>query len=194
MVLDWQMLYATDISQLAEAYGQPVLRSYVHDVDQTTWDYWRRLTKKRTSEVVMLLRRPGDLYVVHTKPFYPQGIYRLLSGGLNPNESLYDAALREGYEETGLSVQWDRFLAITRHSFAYQGKTIRFVSYLVSLTSHQGPLQNQDEGEQISGYREVSLSDLGTLANTLELLPPDWVEWGRFRAPAHRLAVELLAQ
>ena len=33
---------------------------------------------------------------------------------------------------------------------------------------------------------------LNEVAEKLETLPPDWLDWGRYRATAHRLIVELL--
>jgi len=196
-VADWQTLYAEDVAKLSATFGRPVTRTSIHDVGRETFEWWSRVTQRRTSEVVMLVRRPGpstDRFVVHTKAFYPSGAYRLLSGGLHLGEDLLVAALREAHEETGLDVRWDRFLAIIHNEFRHQGESIRFLSYLVAFASHDGEIVNQDEGEQITDYREVSLAELDRIADALEALPPNWVEWGRFRAPAHRLAVELLSQ
>ena len=56
-----------------------------------------------------MIRRRNGLYLVHTKAFYPQGVYRLLTGGIKPGEPLLEALAREAQEETSLTLRIERF-------------------------------------------------------------------------------------
>jgi len=172
-------------------YGRPVERSYVHRVGKTFFP--TSAGPKRLFEVVILLRRPNGLYLVHTKEFYPKGTYRLLSGGVKPGEDLITAVRREALEETGLEVRIESFLGILRHQFVCEGRNLPFVSYLFAVVEEGGVLGCNDPHEAIVGFREVTLPEITATADSLESLPPDWLEWGRFRATAHRLAGELLS-
>jgi 8-oxo-dGTP pyrophosphatase MutT (NUDIX family) len=175
-------------------YGAPVARTVQYDVTYDTFLYWELVRRKRTAEVVLLLRRPNGRYVVHTKAFYPQGTYRLLSGGVKPGEALVPAVRREALEETGLEVRIERFLGQIEHQFRHKGRCLPFTSYLFVVSDDGGEIASNDPGEEITDYREVALEELLTVADELESLPEDWIDWGRFRAVPHRLAVELLSQ
>ena len=179
-----------DLRPAIEQFGSPVERHYVHRVTKSF--FGRPVSGKRTYEVVLLLRRRSGLYLVHTKEFYPQGTYRLLSGGVKPGEELIAAVKREAFEETSLKVRIDSFLGILHHRFVWQGHGLPFVSYLFAVAEECGVLACGDPDEAITGFREVTIGEVAALADDLESLPPDWVEWGRFRATAHRLAGELL--
>jgi 8-oxo-dGTP pyrophosphatase MutT (NUDIX family) len=172
-------------------YGLPVERGYSYQVTADTWRYWELARRKRQAEVVLLLRRCSGRYLVHTKSFYPQGIYRLLSGGIKPGEDLVAAVQREASEETNLDERIERFLGILRYRFLWQGQSQPFTSYLFGLAELGGTLRTNDSSESISAYREVEMPELLALAAQLESLPADWIDWGRFRAAAHRLAVEV---
>ena len=139
----------------------------------------------------MLLRRRNGLYLVHTKEFYPRGVYRMLSGRVEPGEDLIAAVKREAREETGLEVRIERFLGILHHQFLWQGQSLLFVSYLFLVVEEDGVLSCNDPREAISGFQELGLREVAGLAESLESLPPDWADWGRFRATAHRLVGEL---
>ena len=76
-------------------YGRPVERVCAYQVSQDTFLYWELARRKRVAEVVLLLRRPNGRYLVHSKTFYPQGTFRLLSGGIKPGEDLLTAVKRE---------------------------------------------------------------------------------------------------
>jgi len=173
-------------------FGEPIRRAYSYQVSADRWHYWESVCRKRAGEVVLLLRRPNARYVVHSKSFYPQGVYRLLSGGIKPGEDLVAAVTREALEETGLRVNVSRFLAIVDHCFLWHNKSLCFVSYLFLLSEQEGVLRSGDPGESITDFREVSLDGLQQIAKQLEALPPDWRDWGLFRASMHRLAVDLL--
>ncbi|MCS7179708.1 MAG: NUDIX domain-containing protein, partial [Anaerolineae bacterium] len=49
----------------------------------------------REGEVVLLLRRADGSLLLHTKTFYPDGVYRLPSGGIRRGEKVLAAAARE---------------------------------------------------------------------------------------------------
>jgi len=195
------------IEQAIAHYGQPLERSYTYDVTPGTLAYWDRVLQKRDAEVVLVLRRASGRYLLHTKPFYPttqdgQPTYRLLSGGIEPGEELVSAVLRETREETNLEVSIERFLGILRHCFrpaphgcSGQGrrKTLHFRSYVFALCQVGGELRCNDPGESITGFSEVSLQELGDLAEKLEGLPAGWEDWGRFRASAHRFVAQCLS-
>jgi 8-oxo-dGTP pyrophosphatase MutT (NUDIX family) len=175
-------------------YGPPAERWLPCEVSEETFRYWQTNLQRRSAEVVLLLKSKNGLYLVHTKSFYPRGVYRLISGGVKPGEDLLSAAHREAWEETGLQVSIARFLGLLHHRFAWKGQSLCFTSCLFLVTEESGTLGVQDPNEAISGLRQVPLAELLALADQLENLPPEWAEWGRFRAPAHRLAVEVLGE
>ncbi|NLT73012.1 MAG: NUDIX hydrolase [Chloroflexi bacterium] len=183
----------TGIAQAIELYGRPEERDAIIQVSQETLDYWRNLEDGRTAEVVMLVRRQNGRYLLHTKSFYPEGAYRLLTGGIHAGEDLVRAAMREGREETSLELRLERFVGIVRQSLTHDGEQFCFTSYLFELADQGGSLRAEDEGEGISGYREVSAASLPEVARQLECLDGDWADWGALRAVSHRLAAEALA-
>jgi len=187
----------SEIPGLAQAialYGQPIERSFVQQVSEATFRYWQAARRKRHAEVVILLRRKNGLYLVHTKEFYPAGTYRLISGGIKPGEDLLAALQREIHEETGLVVRTERFLGLLRYCSEWQGHKLPFASCLFAVAEEGGTLGPNDPDEPISGFREVPLQELGALAEQLEALPPEWNDWGRFRAIAHRFILEVLSE
>lgn len=189
---------ADHVAGLAEAIatcGRPIERCIEYRVRQETLDYWQTVVRGRAGEVILVLRRDGGRYVVHTKDFYPKGTYRLLTGGIKPGEDLLDAVRREAYEETGLQVRVGRFLSIIHHRFRRGECTVPFTSYMFLVEDASGgesALAPRDTAERITRYREMGVEGLREVAEQLGALPPDWADWGRFRASAHRLAWELL--
>ena len=182
------------LRQAIERYGSPVERSVTLQVNLEAFFIRRAGPRERPAEVVVLLRRRNGRYLVHTKAFYPKGVYRLLSGGIDCGEDLITAVRREAYEETGLEVTIERFLGILHYRFVSGGRSVPFTSYVFIVADKDGVLRSTDPEEAITDYREVTLSEIAALADQLESLEPDWADWGRFRAVAHRLVVEVLAE
>lgn len=173
-------------------WGAPQERVIRQKVSERTWRYWQRVRRGRAGEVVLVLRRRNGRYLVHTKAFYPQGTYRLPSGGIKPGEDLAEALLRETAEETSLEVDVRAFLAVVEHRFVRGDREIDFTSYVFLLEERGGTLRVADEDEAITGFRELTLPEVVALADELEALPPAWREWGRFRASVHRVVGEVL--
>jgi 8-oxo-dGTP pyrophosphatase MutT (NUDIX family) len=164
-------------------------------ISRDTRNYWFDALGSRSAEVVLVIRRGNGRYLVHTKAFYPKESYRLMTGGIEPDEQPRTAALREAHEETGLQVVITRALARIDYEFQFPGEVYLFTSYLFLLQDQGGDLGVLDEGEEIVDFHEVSLDELPLLANQLEALQGDkWADWGRFRAPAHRIAYQLLVK
>lgn len=186
---------ADEISALSSLYGQPVIvnatlriRSMFGALDERP---------ARVAEVVPVIQRPNGRVLTMTKSSYPQEAYRLPSGGVHKGEPILDALMRESYEETGLSVAVQRFLAIVRYQIIIaSGRTGRFTSY-VFLVQGDGPIEPKDENERISGFREVEVSDLHGIAHFLDNMKPDgdsdWSDWGRYRSVVHRVVAGILA-
>ena len=181
------------VRRAIERHGEPITRSYRLPIEENSVAYWQRVLAKRHSEVIFLIRRTNGLYVTHTKASYPSGVYRLPSGGIKPGEDLLTALWREATEETNLALHIERFLIIIHYRFEYGENRFPFTSYLFSLQERDGRmLRSNDPSEEITGFKENTLAEIGDLAKELESLPAEWRDWGRFRAVAHRLVVQLL--
>lgn len=182
------------VQRAIERYGEPVERSYTLSFSEDGVAYWERVLSRRHAEVVFLIRRINGLYVTHTKASYPSGVYRLPSGGIEPGEDLLNALWREVTEETNLSLHIEDFLAIIRYRFIHEEKRLPFTSYLFSLQEDEArTLCNTDPDEEITGFKENTLAEVGALAEELESLAGKWRDWGRFRAMVHRLVAEILS-
>ncbi|MBU0495395.1 MAG: NUDIX hydrolase [Chloroflexi bacterium] len=183
-----------EVARLAGQYG-PITREH-HElhVSAESIDWWQGLQAKgRRAEVILALARPGGRVLLHTKPFYPPGTYRLTSGGVKPGEPIEKAAYREGYEELGLDVRIERFLGVITYAIQHEDVVIPFTSYVFAIGGDGEP-HPTDTHELISGYRAIPWSELPAVADELESLGPDWIDWGRFRAIGHRFVGRLVAR
>lgn len=150
--------------------------------------------KKRRGEVVMLIPNEQGYFWLHTKSFYPQGVYRLMTGGLEPGEKPADALYREVVEETGFKVKIDRCLAVITYNLQAKKVNLPFVSYVFLTTSTQGQPHPTDPGEDIAHFRAVSIAGLPEVAQHLRSISGHFADWGIFRAVAHEVAFEQLSR
>lgn len=175
--------------RLAAGLGEPL--AYGADVNST--EFWDTTTRNRDAEVCMVVRRPSGRLLTLRKTFYPPGVFRLLSGGIEPGEGIMEALGREVREETGLEVRVARYLAVVRYR-AEEGGPIRFRTHAFLLEEQGGTLGALDPEERVEAFREVEVDDLPRLATMLTRLGAShstdldqrWDEWGRFRAVAPR--------
>jgi 8-oxo-dGTP diphosphatase len=181
-----------EIEELVRQYGPIERHSFSLEVGKKNFEYWREeLAKKRRGEVVFVVQRP-DGVILHTKAFYPPGIYRLPSGGVKWEESILSALHREAQEEMGLEIEAERFLGLLEYEIHYEQQTMPFVSYIFLIRGSEGEPTPQDEEEHILSFRQVSVADLAAVADSLRALEGDWRDWGEFRAIAHDFVVETI--
>ncbi len=150
--------------------------------------------KPRRGEVVMLIPNPAGHIWLHTKDFYPKGVYRLMSGGLETGENPRQALRREVKEETGFSVEIARCLAVVTYTVAVANDHLPFVSYLFLTTPVNGTPTPTDPGEGIAHFRAMPPEALFGVARQLRSLSGKFADWGAFRAIAHQVAAVYLNQ
>lgn len=151
--------------------------------------------KPRRGEVVMVIpSEAGGRIWLHTKASYPLGVYRLMTGGLEPAEVPHQALRREVEEETGFKVEIDRCLAVITYTLRDNGNTLPFASYLFLTTPASGLPQPTDSGEAITGFQAIPAQILFNVAYRLRRLTGKFADWGSFRAVAHEVAGDCLTQ
>jgi 8-oxo-dGTP pyrophosphatase MutT (NUDIX family) len=185
-----------EIDALAERLGVPITRDV--PLDDIAFDPVGN--PSRFAEVCMVVRRPAGDVLLSIKTFYPRDAYRLPTGGIDRDEPILAALVRETREETGLEPEPSRFLAALTYLDGPGGPPV-FHSFAFLLEDVTGaPVRPLDEQEQIEAYIEVPVAELPRVAERLERIPPDgapgipnWDAWGRFRAHVHRVVPEALA-
>ena len=168
-------------------YGQPkhVVCS-LPDID------FPPVRERQHGEVCMAILRRNGRFLMQTKESYPDSVMRLPSGGIKSGEAVEHALLREVWEETNLTVNVQKFVAL----LSYRSEEIRspFKTHLFLLQELDGEFRNNDPSEKISAWCEVAPKDLPDYADALDRLQPDWKNWGTFRAASIRTLDEYCRQ
>jgi ADP-ribose pyrophosphatase YjhB (NUDIX family) len=190
------LIHAEEVDALITQFGDPRRQLCTMNVSHATFDRWARKTSTGPvacrGEVIMAIMRPNGRVLLHTKHFYPEGVYRLLSGRVLWRDHVDRTLNREVREETSLDVTVERFLGLIEYEFLWQDRTLPFVSYVFQLRELGGELCCLDQGEGITDFREVTVAELSDVAKQLEGLQPEWQDWGYFRAVAHYMVQDLL--
>lgn len=182
----WRPASAAGVESLIERYGAPLSERIEFPLVPTSiGPAGFPLSSPRTAEVVLVIPRRGNKVLVHTKHFYPSGVWRLPTGGLRRGEGIEHAILRESIEETGNNLRPASFLF--RVSYAWEGSEKVFDSYGFLMTEAGGLIESRDPKEQITAFRDVDREGIRRIAERLETLGGSWRQWGLFRAVAHRL-------
>ncbi len=174
------------LTLLRKRYGKvPLVQPVITSVD------FPPLRGGRRGEVAMAIRRPSGGILLQTKAFYPAGTFRLPTGGIKEGEDVEHALLREVHEESNLTVEIERPVAVIEHTTA-EGRAA-FRSYLFLVRETGGELKVNDPDEQISGWDERDLDGLRAATVQLRALGGTWQRWGHFRALALDVLVHALA-
>ncbi|HEX6989688.1 MAG TPA: NUDIX domain-containing protein [Bacillota bacterium] len=183
--------------ETAGRWGQPlVVREQVQFWEPHRVEHWLDLHRRgeRVAEAIYVLRLPGGRTLLHTKAFYPEGVFRLPGGGIAGGETPWDAAVREALEETGLHTRPAALLGYADIEIvAGDGARVPMPNYvflLAPLDPWAEPAPAADEG--ITAFRAVPWRDLAGSAEVLLGLEGQWGQWGRYRAIGHRLAYEAI--
>jgi len=179
----------SEVTALSGRFGAPIAREI--PLDDIAFDPVGN--PSRFAEVCMVVRRPSGDVLLSIKTFYPRGAFRLPTGGIDRDEPILDAVVRETTEETGLTAEVRRFLAALTYRDGPTGPPV-FHTFAFLLDDPTGaPVVALDEHEQIESYLEVPVAELPLVAERLDRISADgapgianWDAWGRFRAHAHR--------
>ena len=119
------------LSQLRKRFGKvPIVQPALTAAD------FPPLRGGRRGEVAMAIRRPSGGILLQTKSFYPPATFRLPTGGIKEGEDVEHALLREVHEESNLTVDVERVVAVIEHTGA-DGRPA-FRSYLFLLRETGG--------------------------------------------------------
>jgi 8-oxo-dGTP pyrophosphatase MutT (NUDIX family) len=137
-------------------------------------------------------------FVLGVKKFYPEGIYRLVGGGIEEGEEPLPAAIRELQEELGVTAAAEEFTMLAKiianidadsHS-----ERVQFVTYLFHYKtgSHLYPSSDLD------GVVRFSKENMAALIKRYQLLSPEidsekgfaWADYGQLYSQIHQIALD----
>lgn len=178
--------------QIAMELGQPTVENWDFDMqDEEFAQVKKHIERRRTHDVTVLVLRGNEVAAIR-KPSYPEGAYRAPSGGVHPEESFLDGAGRETWEETGLKVDFERYLMRIHATFKHGQETAKWTTHVMVATPVSGEELKPVDGDEIESARWVGWKEL------VEKVNPILVKTGlgglAYRARLHERARDLLVE
>ncbi|BAM01605.1 MULTISPECIES: NUDIX hydrolase [Caldilinea] len=206
-----RLLDAIDVEELEwlyERWGTFPVEQVTLDVAEPflSGEHQQLASNSRRAEICYIMHRgdPMQGVLLHSKVFYPEGMYRLPTGGVHSGERILETLVREIFEETGLRVgdgnsqaHIERCLGVLAYELRHATLgTISFATYhfLVRMPSH-AEIMPQDPEESIRGWQWRPATELHLIADRLAMVhqvSQEWADWGRYRALSHRFVARHL--
>jgi 8-oxo-dGTP pyrophosphatase MutT (NUDIX family) len=155
------------IRELEQKYGTPEECSFAYEMTEREFEMVRASQKHgRAHDVTLFIIADGRVVVIK-KPMYPAGAYRAPSGGIAPGEPFEDGALREAYEETGLTVSLERYLLRARVAFSHDDRVINWTSHVFTASTLKGEPGPIDTHEIVEARFATTDELMGIIRNSL---------------------------
>lgn len=155
------------------------------NINYTNSSFFNKVKKSvdndRRGEVVFCVIRPNGNIITVTCEEYPQGIFRIPTGGIGHNEDIVKAVFRETREELGIDVEITDFIGVLKLKFIHGTESVMFYSYLFVLKETGGRLLVDASDDEISEIKEVNIEELEIVVNSLNNIQGRWRDWGKFR-------------
>jgi len=119
------------VQELVLEFGAPVVERWDVPLTEAEFKNVERHRERGRAHDVSLLILHEDQAAVIRKSGYPAGAYRIPSGGVHPEESFVDGAVREAYEETGLSVKMEDYLLQVHARFTFDGAFAGWMTHVM---------------------------------------------------------------
>jgi 8-oxo-dGTP pyrophosphatase MutT (NUDIX family) len=147
------------IQEIVMQFGEPVLERWTVPMREDEFsDLKAQIARGRAHDVTGLILRGNELAVIRKHP-YPPDAYRTPSGGVHPEESFLDGAVRELKEETGLDVVIEGYLLCVYVTFTCGEESAKWSTHVLLARPVSGELRPLDEKE-IAAVRWVGWEEL----------------------------------
>lgn len=172
------------INQLKEKFGCPQTADFLIEVSIEEYERIKSSQKNDRQHDVTLYIEKDNKWVVIAKHFYPPGMYRAPSGGINPNEDFIKGTKREALEETGCNIELVKFILFTNVTFyvpKQSDKKIEWHSFVFYAKYISGDFNFSDTKE----IKEVKLAELSEFEKFKEIMLKQNIGGLRYRAGLH---------
>ncbi len=139
------------------------------------------VARDRVGEVVFAVERENGKFICVRSSGYPEGIFRIPTGGISHGEDVLEAVHREVGEELGLKAEIKRFLGVIKIEMRHKDETVPFYSYLFHLKETGGRLLQDATDDEVSEIVEADADELARLSEKLLSIERGWRDWGTFR-------------
>jgi 8-oxo-dGTP pyrophosphatase MutT (NUDIX family) len=159
------------IAEVERRFGRPQEKDFSVEYTEKEFDFLVKSTKggQRLHDVTLFIRWRGRIGVVR-KQVYPEGIYRPPSGGIEPGEAFVEGAVREAFEETGLSVRLDRYVLRARVAFRCGSRRVDWTTHVFTAGYVSG-LPRPRDTKEIAEFRWMTPEELRRHGDALRALP-----------------------
>lgn len=184
-------MYITEevIREIEKKHGEPEEIHLAYEMTPCEFDMVLRSQKNGRAHDVTVFIIEGNSIVVIKKPMYPPGAYRAPSGGIAVGEDFEEGALREAYEETGLTVALEKYLIRARVRFNCGERVINWTSHVFTATPTGGSLEPVDTHEIVEA-RLATVSEL--MGSIREAMLASGSTGLRYRAELNDAVIERL--
>jgi ADP-ribose pyrophosphatase YjhB (NUDIX family) len=154
--------------------------------------------KYRDRTILIVVQNSDSEYLLTCSNQYLKGIVRLPGGGVNKDEKLEDAAIRELKEEMNLEINLSELteLASVKITGTYKNYEYKHTVYLYSLYSPQNIYKAGDDVSDIVAYSEKEYMTLVekffVLKDTNEINLKNtfsWEDFGKVYGFIHKVAI-----
>jgi ADP-ribose pyrophosphatase YjhB (NUDIX family) len=150
---------AVQEKQMERRFGTPDRLSRIQPLTQPELDFIKStVTGGRAHDITLFISK-GDSYIFIAKPFYPPGLFRAPSGGVQLGEDFEAGAKREAREETGVEIELEKYFLRIEVRFQAPDDYFDWTTYIFTARYLSGEIDPQDKRE-ISGARLVTLSEI----------------------------------
>ncbi len=177
-----------ELADLAERYGEPERKTFHVPSSLEEIEFIKGTRRDGRYHDFTLYIFQDDKVIVNAKHFYPPGLYRAPSGGVNKGEDIVVGIMREAMEETGCQIELERFLLRTDVDFASEADNVKWRSFVFQARYVSGDFQFTDHDE----IREVRLANLDEFEQfSRTMLASDRAGF-HYRAALHKSVAPLL--
>lgn len=181
------------IAFVEQRYGKPVHLETRIEMTPIELKRVRDSQKNGRAHDITLFIFKDNKLLFNAKHFYPRGLLRAPSGGVKPGESIEAGAKREAYEETGVKIELERFLAQIRVRFVSSDSPddyIDWTSYVFKARYVSGEIDPKDKRE----IREARLVNFDDISKFNEIMRKVNVGGFRYRLFLTENIMKLLQQ
>lgn len=143
----------------------------------------------RKHDITFFIRKDNS-WIVNSKHWYPQDLYRIPSGGIKPGESIEVGIKREAYEETGTKISLLNYFLRINVSFHHEDSKVDWVSHLVLCQWLEGEIKPIDTHE----IKEARLAHRANFEEYGKIMLALDVGGFHYREFLHRNAFQILDQ